>query len=182
MRQLAWSDVPNVGDPGGLPTPWGLTRFGRVARGPRRELLDDKGWQAALDWGLKSVVDLRILPHLVRATLEAIANATPGVLVHCRAGRDRTGLVRALLLANVGVAPEVIADDYTMSVRAMAGVASHQPIKDRQADWTPQAIDAWVETTHPLVLDFARRANTHLDTLQLALPTRQDLRTLLTTP
>ena len=99
---------------------------------------------AAITEVARDVDSCHNLPRLV----ESIA-------LPCGASRGRTGLVCALLLANVGVAPEVIADDYTMSVRAMAGVASHQPIKDRQADWTPQAIDAWVETTHPLVVDFA---------------------------
>lgn len=77
--------------------------------------------------------NLRILPHLVLATLTAIAAARPGVLVHCSAGRDRTGLVSALLLANAGVAPEAVANDYAASVMAMAGVSTHSPTHDRQA-------------------------------------------------
>ena len=38
-----------------------------------------------------------------------------GVLVHCRVGKDRTGVVAALLLSNAGVQPEVIADDHALS-------------------------------------------------------------------
>ena len=49
--------------------------------------------------------NVAILPALLRATLQAIADAEPGVLVHCAAGRDRTGMVAAILLANAGVAP-----------------------------------------------------------------------------
>lgn len=41
--------------------------------------------------------------------------AAGGVLIHCRAGKDRTGLVAALLLANVGVPPVDIADDHARS-------------------------------------------------------------------
>lgn len=39
---------------------------------------------------------------------------------HCSAGKDRTGVIAALLLASVGVADDDIADDYTTSAAAMA--------------------------------------------------------------
>lgn len=45
--------------------------------------------------------------------VQAIADAPPGcVVVHCHAGKDRTGMVVALVLSVVGVAPEVVAEDY----------------------------------------------------------------------
>jgi protein-tyrosine phosphatase len=48
--------------------------------------------------------------------MRAIAKAPEGaVLVHCHAGRDRTGLVIALLLDLVGVPAETIAEDYALS-------------------------------------------------------------------
>jgi protein-tyrosine phosphatase len=46
----------------------------------------------------------------------AIADAPPGpVVVHCVGGKDRTGLVCALLLRLAGVAPEAVAADYAES-------------------------------------------------------------------
>ncbi|MEV8503940.1 tyrosine-protein phosphatase [Actinoplanes sp. NPDC051475] len=52
----------------------------------------------------------------VAAAFRAIAGAPPGaVVVHCTAGRDRTGALVGLLLAVAGVAPEVIADDYALT-------------------------------------------------------------------
>jgi protein-tyrosine phosphatase len=46
----------------------------------------------------------------------AIARAPAGgVVVHCHAGKDRTGVVVALLLALVGVPDDLIADDYALS-------------------------------------------------------------------
>jgi protein-tyrosine phosphatase len=48
--------------------------------------------------------------------VRTVALAPPGgVLVHCFAGRDRTGLVCALALSVAGVEADVIADDYALS-------------------------------------------------------------------
>jgi protein-tyrosine phosphatase len=50
------------------------------------------------------------------AAVAAVADAQPGgVLVHCHAGKDRTGLVVALMLAVSGVEPDAIAADYALS-------------------------------------------------------------------
>jgi protein-tyrosine phosphatase len=52
----------------------------------------------------------------LRTVLGAIAAAPAGpLLFHCVAGKDRTGLVAALLLALADVLPEVIARDYAQS-------------------------------------------------------------------
>ncbi|MEA5359425.1 tyrosine-protein phosphatase [Amycolatopsis sp., V23-08] len=54
------------------------------------------------------------------AVVKAIAHADPGgVLFHCGAGRDRTGLITLLLLALVGVEPRAIAADYDVSAEAV---------------------------------------------------------------
>ncbi len=47
------------------------------------------------------------------AALRAVASAPPGlVVVHCHAGKDRTGLIVALLLGLAGVSADEIAADY----------------------------------------------------------------------
>jgi protein-tyrosine phosphatase len=52
----------------------------------------------------------------LREVLTVIASAPPGpLLFHCVAGKDRTGLVAALLLALAEVTPEAIASDYAES-------------------------------------------------------------------
>src|SRR5215472_578254 len=52
----------------------------------------------------------------LREVLAAIAAAAPGpLLFHCIAGKDRTGLVAALLLALADVLPGAIAQDYAQS-------------------------------------------------------------------
>jgi protein tyrosine/serine phosphatase len=53
----------------------------------------------------------------IAAIVGAIADAPDsGVLVHCHAGKDRTGMVVALTLAAVGVSDEDIADDYALTM------------------------------------------------------------------
>ncbi|MEU4683695.1 tyrosine-protein phosphatase [Streptomyces xinghaiensis] len=55
-------------------------------------------------------------PDRAARAVRAIAHARPGgVLVHCAAGRDRTGLVTLLLLALAGASPADIAADYLLS-------------------------------------------------------------------
>lgn len=59
---------------------------------------------------------LRRFSHRVAAIMRRIANAPEGpVLFHCWAGKDRTGLVSALLLELAGVPREIVAADYAMS-------------------------------------------------------------------
>jgi protein-tyrosine phosphatase len=52
----------------------------------------------------------------VAAALEAVAQAREGaVVVHCFVGKDRTGIVSALLLRLAGVSAETVAADYALS-------------------------------------------------------------------
>lgn len=238
VRHLDWDGYLNARDLGGLPTPFsdtGATLFGRVARGPRRELLTEDGWRDARAWGLAEVVDLRcahevgvrdgdptvaadaragvqvvntptedqddpefratcfpildspeywrhnwrILPHLVLVTLHAVADAPHGVLVHCSAGRDRTGMISALLLSNAGVAPAAVAADYAESVRAMAGAETHAP-NDRQSVWGIDKMNDWIAETAPIVEDVVADVDTAFATIGADADLRSRLRARLT--
>jgi protein-tyrosine phosphatase len=56
----------------------------------------------------------------VAEAMAAIARAPEGVVViHCAAGKDRTGLISALLLGLVGVPAETIAADYAMTAELL---------------------------------------------------------------
>ncbi len=64
------------------------------------------------------LVYLRFLEHcrpsFVKA-VEAVATAPGPVVFHCHGGKDRTGLVAAILLRLAGVPVEVIVEDYALS-------------------------------------------------------------------
>lgn len=161
-RRLDWPDLHNARDLGGLPTPDGPTRPGRIVRSDDLGRLTAAGRQALFDYGITTIIDLRgpvelrktpppladhsgyrnlsflnetaaedrrfdtvadtyiwlldAMAARVGVILQAIAGAPPGgVLVHCFAGKDRTGLVSALLLSTAGVYRDGIAEDYALS-------------------------------------------------------------------
>jgi protein-tyrosine phosphatase len=67
--------------------------------------------------GWKTYVLEQLGPQLARV-LRAIASAPPApLLFHCVAGKDRTGLTAALLLALADVTPAAIAADYAISAQ-----------------------------------------------------------------
>ena len=84
-------------------------------------------WETGLvGTALDYLPHLTTLPERTGAVLTALAEAPEGgVLFHCMAGRDRTGLIAAILLSAVDTEPEAIVDDYLETVRrASAGAAS----------------------------------------------------------
>lgn len=187
-RELAWEGLLNVRDLGGHPTEdGGETRSGAVVRADSVRRLTDAGWNAVVDYGVKTIVDLRtdeelqadppadipvrvvhvptleedadvfaqadkaaqsavddsmatsevyliflerFAANFARAIAEVANAAEGGVVVHCAGGKDRTGLVTALLLRLAGVGIEEIAADYAIS---------EERLKPRHELWLAEA-------------------------------------------
>jgi protein-tyrosine phosphatase len=93
-----------------------------------------------------SMIELyRALPSWMaprlRGIFERIAQGDVPVLVHCVAGKDRTGIAIALLLAVLDVPHETIVEDYMLTNHAgdfeqfiMARDAAHHPLLATPAD------------------------------------------------
>ncbi|WBB62091.1 tyrosine-protein phosphatase [Streptomyces sp. WMMC500] len=91
-----------------------------LVRVPVDELAGDERWFR--EWGdvegtpLTFAAYLEHFPEVPAAIVAAVAAAPPGgVVVHCAAGRDRTGFASFLLLALAGVSAADIAADYLLS-------------------------------------------------------------------
>jgi protein-tyrosine phosphatase len=106
--------------------------------------LFDADYVAELDEHLESVDDVAdhyawsYLDFLERyrdrfgRAVAAIADADGPVVVHCMGGKDRTGLVAALLLRLAGVDKETIGHDYSLSSANLAPAT---------AEWIESAAD-----------------------------------------
>jgi protein-tyrosine phosphatase len=172
-RHLPWPACYNVRELGGYPIAGGgQVRWRALLRGDNLCRLTPQGCTALVDYGVRTIIDLRspselaLAPHpfheqgqnphrplylnlplldaadgpgmaalnalssvqqayefileryagQIGAVLRGIAAAAPGgVLVHCHAGKDRTGLIIALVLALAGVPEGIIAEDYAAS-------------------------------------------------------------------
>ena len=95
----------------------------------------------------------------LREIVREIAHATPGTLVHCLAGRDRTGIVVAVVLAAVGVPEEAIVADYVASDSELRDeyerfIAEHPEVQGEIAEaierrgWTMRQVLATIRSDH----------------------------------
>jgi hypothetical protein len=130
---------------------------------------DDRFWA---EWGSGPQIGtplyygpfLERFPERSAAVIAAVARAQAGgVVVHCRAGRDRAGLVSILLLDVAGVAPEAIVDDYHLSIPRVRALFAALGEEDQE-----RAIEA----------ELRRRGTTARDTI-VALLDRLDAATYL---
>ena len=102
---------------------------------------------------------------VARAVITASGTDQPGVLFHCTAGKDRTGLAAALLLQVAGVPRAAIVEDYTQTGKNLArgfaealtglitaiGVPLTPRLTTLATESPASAIEAaldWVETEH----------------------------------
>ncbi len=109
-------------------------------------------------------------PHLFVRVFHAIAAAEAGgIVVHCAGGRDRTGLIVAMLLQLAGVPDDAIVADYSASVTAMneyfaASETPHEPPK------SDAELAAWIGTTSSALRAFLGAFNTERYLLANGLP------------
>jgi protein-tyrosine phosphatase len=96
-------------------------------------------------------------------------HASEPILFHCAAGKDRTGIIAALLLALVGVADDAIAEDFALSEAAMAAMTEWYKARKREGftrglrkmgidrDKAMRLMSARPETIHRFLADVRRR-------------------------
>jgi protein-tyrosine phosphatase len=180
-RRRDWKGFLNARDLGGLPLhPSGETRFGSLIRSDLPGGIDRLDTQAVVDYGVRTVIDLRSPRELaerpnplrdlpgyrhepllldrdldfvtdirdmartyrwkvdnrgeaIAAILRSMADAPPGgILFHCLAGKDRTGVIAALLLTVAGVDRDSIIEDYVLSEGTVP--VEFRPVPEMMAD------------------------------------------------
>lgn len=72
-------------------------------------------------------------PDSVVAALRAIADSPGTALVHCAAGKDRTGVVVALALTSVGVRREAVVADYAATAERITAILNRLRASDTYA-------------------------------------------------
>jgi len=104
--------------------PWGYANLPFIGN----SLYSAKSWRdrtktyAGLD-GLYEIFLDACQPQ-VAAIFTALAASQPAAVFHCHAGKDRTGLVSALLLGAAGVPAQLIADDYAATSQHISGLVA----------------------------------------------------------
>ena len=84
-----------------------------VVRGAAKDMLKDMS--ADFTWGKHYVQMAEEKKDWVKTVLETIAASEGVVLFHCTTGKDRTGIISAVLLGLCGVSESDIAADYCVS-------------------------------------------------------------------
>lgn len=171
MRQLTIQGTYNIRDLGGMSTIGGQSIKQKVLlRSGNLDKLPLESQQAIIDYGVKTIVDLRdewevehypnmfehseqvryhnrpligdelsndeiwksetknyadlaelYIKYLERCKtqigkiISTLANSQSATVIHCHAGKDRTGMIIALILGLVGISDDDIAEDYALS-------------------------------------------------------------------
>ena len=110
---------------------------------------------------------------IAKTVLASSRTSRPGVLFHCTAGKDRTGLAAAILLLVAGVPRETIVEDYTQTEKNLArgfaealtglitslGVPLTPALKTLATESPASAIEAamdWIDAHHGDVAGYLR--------------------------
>jgi protein-tyrosine phosphatase len=129
--------------------PFRLGRFGPVP-GPGADYVT--AYFGSLEAGPAAVL------LAVRALIDPGAHPA---LFHCAAGKDRTGVLSALLLDLLGVAPRAIAEDYAMTTGGLARVLERlsglEPYRENLKDASAADHEALASTMVDFVDELGRR-------------------------
>ena len=115
---LYTEDTKETGIPAGeRELPWESDRNMRTAAKVRRPEKEERKHDAY--WSKHYLGYLERRPDSVVAALRAVGEADGAVVVHCAAGKDRTGTIVGLALLLVGVTPEAVVADYAATTERL---------------------------------------------------------------
>lgn len=82
------------------------------------------------------------------AALEIIADSEQGVLFHCAAGKDRTGVLAATVLSVLGASDEVIIEDYAATAANLPAILDRLALRNTEGS---QQQGASFDPQHPML-------------------------------
>ena len=95
---------------------------------------------------------LDTVPQRIAGAVDLAATAPEGpVLVHCAAGKDRTGIVVAALLLSVGVTPDAVVADYLATEANMAALEERWVAQQVRPRGEPPLRPSWLLTPRPAI-------------------------------
>ncbi|MFE6969704.1 tyrosine-protein phosphatase [Isoptericola sp. NPDC057653] len=146
-------DLRNAAEVEPLALPSSVTRHARPVEDPDDEEFM-RAWAPHLDTPRYYPTVLERWPDLIAAVFRTLAAAPDGaVVVHCAAGRDRTGMVTALLLTLVGVPRAAVVEDYLLAVRATNERAAAHP-GGHETHRAPDELAAWCDDVGAALEEF----------------------------
>lgn len=104
---------------------------------PLDRMAEDAG--AGFNMGIRYIRAFDECQANIAQVMRTIAGAGPGgVYFHCTAGKDRTGIIAALLLSNAGVAREVVEAEYALTARLGASLMDQLRVAIRERGASPE--------------------------------------------
>lgn len=82
--------------------------------------------------------------HRIAALLEVVAHAQGPVLVHCAAGKDRTGVAVAALLLGADVEPDAVIGDYLETASNIDALRARWKAQGAQASHSRPLPESWL--------------------------------------
>ena len=103
----------------------------------------------------------RLFPHLLAGVFKAVAAAEAGVIIHCSAGRDRSGMIAAMLQDLAGDSDEAIVRGYQLSMRGINEHRRHSAVPHPHERFLPDSVlTPLLESRGESLLHFVRSLNT----------------------
>ncbi len=97
----------------------------------------------------------------IARVVRVLADSRGGSVYHCAAGKDRTGVISAILLSAVGVADELIVADYALTQQNLDAIIARlnasEGYKDMFEALPPDTLHAEPETMVSLLAKFVER-------------------------